>query len=206
MPVKKVEYCYTTVKAGRAGEAAAALAALRKAGVNLLAFTGFPTRGGKAQLDFVADDLAGVRRVAREAGLEALRAEEGVPRAGGDAVGAAHAQLKKLAKAGHQRHRGRRRHRGPRALGDDPLGEAEGLRARRARTGCALDARARQVGGAERDRTANLCVANAALSQLSYGPGTVGSPTVGSRAGGRQMPVIAALSRGLSPRERRGSL
>src|SRR4030095_14857656 len=28
----------------------------------------------------------------------------------------------------------------------------------------------RRAGGAERDRTANLCVANAALSQLSYGP------------------------------------
>ena len=27
------------------------------------------------------------------------------------------------------------------------------------------------AGGAERDRTANLRVANAALSQLSYGPG-----------------------------------
>src|SRR3990172_11671078 len=30
--------------------------------------------------------------------------------------------------------------------------------------------RAARRGGAERDRTANLCVANAALSQLSYGP------------------------------------
>src|SRR5262245_26210645 len=29
---------------------------------------------------------------------------------------------------------------------------------------------ARRTGGAERDRTANLRVANAALSQLSYGP------------------------------------
>ncbi len=27
-----------------------------------------------------------------------------------------------------------------------------------------------KTGGAERDRTADLCIANAALSQLSYGP------------------------------------
>ncbi len=30
--------------------------------------------------------------------------------------------------------------------------------------------RALNTGGAERDRTADLCVANASLSQLSYGP------------------------------------
>ena len=30
------------------------------------------------------------------------------------------------------------------------------------------------IGGAEGDRTPDLCIANAALSQLSYGPGRVG--------------------------------
>jgi hypothetical protein len=100
MPVRKVDYCYTTVKAGRAGEAASALAALRKAGVNLLAFSGFPTRGGKAQLDFVTDDLAGVRRVAKKQGWKLSAAKKAFLVRGGDAVGAAHSQLKKLARAG----------------------------------------------------------------------------------------------------------
>jgi hypothetical protein len=100
MPVRQVDYCYTTVKAGRAGEAATALDALRKAGVNLLAFTGFPTRGGKAQLDFIADDLAGVRRVARDQGWKLSAVKKAFLVQGGDAVGAAHAQLRKLAKQG----------------------------------------------------------------------------------------------------------
>jgi len=100
MPVKQVEYAYTTVRAGHAGEAAEALAALRKAGVNLLAFTGFPTRGGKAQLDFVADDLSGVRRVARKEGWKLSAPKKAFLVHGGDAVGACHAQLKKLAKKG----------------------------------------------------------------------------------------------------------
>jgi hypothetical protein len=100
MPVKKVEYAYTTVKAGRAGEAAKALSALRKAKVNLLAFTGFPTSGGKAQLDFVADGLSGVRRVAKEQGWKLSAPKKAFLVHGGDAVGAAHRQLKRLAKAG----------------------------------------------------------------------------------------------------------
>ena len=38
--------------------------ALHDAGVDLLAFTGFPAGGGKAQVDFVPDEMAGGRRVA----------------------------------------------------------------------------------------------------------------------------------------------
>lgn len=37
---------------------------------------------------------------------------------------------------------------------------------------------AREFGGAERDRTADLDVANVALSQLSYGPSGNGADTV----------------------------
>jgi LmbE family N-acetylglucosaminyl deacetylase len=100
MPVEQVDYCYTIVKAGRAGEAAHALSALRKAGVNLLAFTGFPTRGGKAQLDFVTDDLLGLRRVAKQQGWKLSTPKKAFLVHGSDAVGACHAQLKKLAKRG----------------------------------------------------------------------------------------------------------
>ena len=100
MPVREVEYCYTRVKAGRAGEATAALAALRKAGVSLLAFTGFPTGSGKAQLDFVAEDLAGIRRVARKEGWRLSAAKKAIVVQGRDTVGACHRQLRKLAKRG----------------------------------------------------------------------------------------------------------
>src|SRR3954465_6989762 len=54
-------------------------------------------------------------------------------------------------------------------------GFAEGLRraprfAPRALRGCATRARRAKRGGARRDRTADLVIANDALSQLSYGP------------------------------------
>ena len=99
MPVRQVDYCYTIVRAGRAGEAATALDALRKAGVNLLAFSGFPTRGGNAQLDFVTKDLSGLRRVAKKQGWKLSAPKKAFLVHGGDAVGAAHSQLKTLAKA-----------------------------------------------------------------------------------------------------------
>ena len=100
MAVRQVDYCYTTVRATRAGEAAAALAALRDAGVNLLAFTGFPTGSGRAQLDFVSDDIAGVRRVARKQGWRLSAAKKAFVFHGKDAVGACYRQLRKLAKLG----------------------------------------------------------------------------------------------------------
>ena len=53
----------------KAGEAARALAALRNAGVNLLAFSGFP-RGRRAQLDFVVSDAAAFKAVAKQAKLK----------------------------------------------------------------------------------------------------------------------------------------
>jgi hypothetical protein len=70
--VRKVAYCNTTVSS-RAGQGAKVLAELKKAGVNLTAFTGFPTRGGKAQLDFVTQNMAAVRRVARKNGWRLSR-------------------------------------------------------------------------------------------------------------------------------------
>ena len=94
--VRKINYCYTKVNA-RAGQAAAILSKLRDARVDLLAFTGFPIRGGKAQLDFVSDDMAGVRRVARKEGWRLSKTKKGFLVQGSDEVGACHRQLKKLA-------------------------------------------------------------------------------------------------------------
>jgi hypothetical protein len=94
--VRKINYCYAKVST-RAGQGAAMLSKLRDAGVDLLAFTGFPIGGGKAQLDFVSDDMAGVRRVAREEGWRLSKPKKGFLVQGRDEVGACHRQLAKLA-------------------------------------------------------------------------------------------------------------
>jgi hypothetical protein len=94
--VKKVTYCNTTVS-NRAAEGAKVLAALKKMGVNLTAFSGFPTSGGKAQLDFVTEDIAAVRRVFKEKGWTLSKPKKGFLIYGGDGVGAAFRHIKKLA-------------------------------------------------------------------------------------------------------------
>jgi hypothetical protein len=94
--VRKVNYCYAKVSA-RAGQGAAMLSKLRDAGVDLLAFTGFPIGGGKAQLDFVTEDMAGLRRVARKEGWRLSKTKKGFLVQGSDEVGACHRQLAKLA-------------------------------------------------------------------------------------------------------------
>jgi hypothetical protein len=94
--VRKINYCYAKMSA-RAGQGAAILSKLRDAGVDLLAFTGFPIGGGKAQLDFVSDDMTGLRRVARKEGLRLSKTKKCFLVQGSDEVGACHRQLKKLA-------------------------------------------------------------------------------------------------------------
>lgn len=63
--VQRVEYFYVQVP-NRAGEGARYLSALGEAGINLLAFTGFP-EGRGSQLDFVPSDPAAFRAFARRA-------------------------------------------------------------------------------------------------------------------------------------------
>ena len=94
--VRKVNYCYAKVRA-RAGQGAAVLEEIQSAGVNLLAFSGFPIGGGKAQLDLVAEDMAAVRRVARKNGWRLSKTKKAFLIQGDDRVGACHRQLKKLA-------------------------------------------------------------------------------------------------------------
>ncbi len=94
--VRKVNYCYAKVSA-RAGQGAAVLDEVQKAGVNLLAFSGFPIGGGKAQLDLVAEDMAAVRRVARKNGWRLSKTKKAFLIQGDDRAGACHRQLEKLA-------------------------------------------------------------------------------------------------------------
>ena len=94
--IRKVNYVYIK-SANRAGQAARVLGALRDAGVNLLAFSGFPQGLGRAQLDLVTDDLAGVKRVARRVGWRLSRTKRAFLVQGRDEVGAALAPLAKVA-------------------------------------------------------------------------------------------------------------
>jgi hypothetical protein len=94
--VKKVMYCNTIVN-NRAAEGAIVLAELKRVGVNLTAFSGFPTRGGKAQLDFVTEDIAAVRRVFKKNGWTLSKPKKGFLIYGIDGVGAAFHHIKKLA-------------------------------------------------------------------------------------------------------------
>ena len=97
MPVRKVSYVNVKVP-NRAGRAADVLGALAEAGVNLLAFTGFPDKGGKSQVDLVTNDLAGVRRVAIKQGWRISKAKRGFLFKVRDRVGAVHGQVRKLAR------------------------------------------------------------------------------------------------------------
>jgi len=63
--IRKVQYFYVMAP-DKPGEGARALQTLRDAGVNLLAFSGFPA-GKRAQLDFIPEDPAAFRSVARKA-------------------------------------------------------------------------------------------------------------------------------------------
>lgn len=95
---KKLQYFYVKTP-NRAGQGARVLAALREAGVNLLAFSGFPTRGGRAQLDFVPENPAAFRRVAKKAGWRVTGPKRCFVIQGDDRVGAVAAILDKLAAA-----------------------------------------------------------------------------------------------------------
>jgi hypothetical protein len=96
--VRKVGYCYLFVPS-RPGQGAAVLAALRDAGIDLLAYSGFPAGGGKSQIDLVSDNLPAIGRVARKHGWRLSRAKRGFLIQGEDKVGAVNRHLQKLAAA-----------------------------------------------------------------------------------------------------------
>lgn len=96
--VKKVDY-FKAMVSNKIGEGAKTLEALKREGVNLLAFSGFP-RGKKAQLDFVAKDGAEFRRAARRAGIDITEKKTCFLIQGKDRAGAVAAVAGKLAEAG----------------------------------------------------------------------------------------------------------
>lgn len=95
--IQRVEYFYVQVP-DKPGEGARALAALRGAGVNLLAYSGFPA-GRRAQLDFVPSDPAQFRQVAKQAKWKVKGPKRAFLIQGDDRVGACAEILDKLAAA-----------------------------------------------------------------------------------------------------------
>ena len=66
--VRKVDYFYIEAP-NKPGEGAKVLSMLRDAGINLLAFSGFP-QGRKAQIDFIPEDAVAFKAAARKARLK----------------------------------------------------------------------------------------------------------------------------------------
>jgi hypothetical protein len=95
--LRRVDYFYVMVP-NRAGQGAKILSALASEGVNLLAFSGFPS-GGKGQLDLVPENSAALRRAAKKAGLKLSKRKTGFLLQGDDRVGALTSLLGKLADA-----------------------------------------------------------------------------------------------------------
>jgi len=96
--IRKIDYFYVETP-NKPGEGAKALAALRDARVNLLAFSGFP-QGRKAQMDFVPEDSAAFRIAAKKAGLKLSPKKTGFLAQGDDRPGAVAEIMGKLAEAG----------------------------------------------------------------------------------------------------------
>lgn len=95
--LRKVDYFYLQTS-NTAGQGAQVLAQLREAGVNLLAFTGFPS-GRKAQMDFVPEDTAKFKAAAKKMKLELSVKKTGFLLQGEDKTGALTEVLEKLAAA-----------------------------------------------------------------------------------------------------------
>ncbi len=96
--VNRVEYYYTVVP-DRPGAGAKLLNALKAARVNLLAFTGFPSSAGRAQLDFVPSNQRAFRAVARKAGIKLVGPKTAFLIQGQDRVGAVANAANRLAEA-----------------------------------------------------------------------------------------------------------
>lgn len=95
--IRKVDYFKMEV-ADKPGEGARILGALRDAGINLLAFTGFP-RGRRAQIDFIPEDSAAFKKAAKKAGLKITPKKGGFLVQGEDRVGAVAEIMSKLGDA-----------------------------------------------------------------------------------------------------------
>ncbi len=95
--IRLVDYFYVE-SPDKPGEAARALAQLKEAGVNLLAFSGFP-KGRRAQLDFIPADPAAFKAAAKRNKWKLVGPKKGFLIQGDDRVGAMADLLARLAEA-----------------------------------------------------------------------------------------------------------
>jgi hypothetical protein len=93
--IRRVDYFYIETP-NRPGEAARALKTLKDAGINLLAFSGFP-KGRRAQLDFIPADPVALVKAAKRAGWKLSTKKIGFLIQGADRPGAVADILGKLA-------------------------------------------------------------------------------------------------------------
>lgn len=96
--VLKMNYCKMTAPS-RAGQGEKILKAIRDAGISLQAFTGFPSGGGKAQVDLVADKLGPLRTLAKKEGWRLSKTKKMFIVQGNDETGAIYKVIKRLADA-----------------------------------------------------------------------------------------------------------
>ncbi len=96
--VRRVEYYYVMVP-NKPGSGAKVLGVFEEAGVNLLAYLGFPAGRGKSQIDLVPQNPAAFRRAAQKAGLKLSRPKRAFLVKGSDRVGAVAELSRRLAKA-----------------------------------------------------------------------------------------------------------
>lgn len=97
--VRTVDYFYLEVP-DEPGSLAPVLARLKEGRVNLLSFTAFPSRGGKAQVDLVPDDGEALTQAARTAGLRLSEKKRAFFFQGADRPGVVAEIHRKLADAG----------------------------------------------------------------------------------------------------------
>ncbi len=95
--IRKVDYFYIET-ANKPGVGLGLLGALRDAGVNLLAFSGFPA-GSKAQIDFIPDNSGAFKAAAKKAGFKLSLKKTGFLIQGDDRIGALLGVMGKLAAA-----------------------------------------------------------------------------------------------------------
>lgn len=95
--IRRVDYFYIEVP-DKPGEGARALSALQEAGINLLAYSGFP-QGRRAQLDFVPEDPAAFRQAAKKAGWKLTGPKRAFLIQGEDRIGAVSGVVRTLAEA-----------------------------------------------------------------------------------------------------------
>ena len=93
--IRKADY-YTLKVSQRPGAAAKLLGAMKIAGINLLAFTGFPSGRG-AQVDFIPENSVRFRQAAKKSGLRVSKRKTVFLVRGDDRVGALTGVLGKLA-------------------------------------------------------------------------------------------------------------